>query len=121
MPSPSVLMEMTVRASPVASEPNCCAEMVPAAPAKSGFTYWNVIPSEWRGWEVVEVYSDAGISGTKGRKDRSGLDRMLNDASRAKFQVVMSWAIDRLGRSLIDLLGVIQHLEAVERQTEISG
>jgi DNA invertase Pin-like site-specific DNA recombinase len=38
---------------------------------------------------------------------------MLNDASRGKFQVVMSWAIDRLGRSLIDLLGVIQHLEAV--------
>jgi DNA invertase Pin-like site-specific DNA recombinase len=38
---------------------------------------------------------------------------MLKDASRRKFDVVMAWAIDRLGRSLIDLLGTIQHLEAV--------
>jgi DNA invertase Pin-like site-specific DNA recombinase len=37
---------------------------------------------------------------------------MLNDASRRKFDVVMAWAIDRLGRSLIDLLSTIQHLEA---------
>src|SRR5262244_2585602 len=41
--------------------------------------------AERRGWEVVEVYDDAGISGAKGRKDRPGLDRMLNDASRRKF------------------------------------
>jgi DNA invertase Pin-like site-specific DNA recombinase len=38
---------------------------------------------------------------------------MLNDASRRHFDVVLVWAIDRLGRSLIDLLGTIQHLEAV--------
>jgi len=37
---------------------------------------------------------------------------MLKDASRRKFDVVMAWAIDRLGRSLVDLLGTIQHLEA---------
>ena len=66
-----------------------------------------------RGWGVVEVYRDAGISGAKGRDKRPGLDAMLNDANRRKFDVVMSWAIDRLGRSLIDLLGTIQHLEAV--------
>jgi DNA invertase Pin-like site-specific DNA recombinase len=36
---------------------------------------------------------------------------MLNDASRRKFDVVMAWAVDRLGRSLIDLLGTIQLLE----------
>ena len=69
--------------------------------------------AERRGWEVVEVYNDAGISGAKGRAERPGLDLMLNDASRRKFDVVMAWAIDRLGRSLIDLLGTIQHLEAV--------
>ena len=49
----------------------------------------------------------------KGRDKRPGLDAMLKDASRRKFDVVMAWAIDRLGRSLIDLLGTIQHLEAV--------
>jgi DNA invertase Pin-like site-specific DNA recombinase len=64
-----------------------------------------------RGWQVVETYSDAGISGAKGRKDRPGLDQMLKDAQRHRFDVVMSWAIDRLGRSLIDLLGTIQHLD----------
>jgi DNA invertase Pin-like site-specific DNA recombinase len=67
--------------------------------------------AERRGWEVVETYSDAGISGSKGRKDRPGLDAMLKDASRGKFDIVLAWAIDRLGRSLIDLLGTIQHLE----------
>jgi DNA invertase Pin-like site-specific DNA recombinase len=70
--------------------------------------------AERRGWEVVEVYTDAGVSGAKGRAQRPGLDRMLKDASRRKFDIVMSWAIDRLGRSLIDLLGTIQHLEAVD-------
>jgi DNA invertase Pin-like site-specific DNA recombinase len=65
-----------------------------------------------RGWQIVETYSDAGISGAKGRDQRPGLDAMLNDASRRKFDVVMAWAIDRLGRSLIDLLSTIQHLEA---------
>src|SRR5262245_54764835 len=67
--------------------------------------------AERRGWEVVEEYHDAGISGAKGRDQRPGLDRMLKDASRRRFDVVMAWAIDRLGRSLIDLLGTIQGLE----------
>src|SRR5262249_26657115 len=65
-----------------------------------------------RGWEVVSAHQDAGISGAKGRKDRPGLNKLLSDAQRGKFNVVMAWAIDRLGRSLVDLLGTIQHLEA---------
>src|SRR6266853_6597138 len=69
--------------------------------------------AERRGWDVVGIYDDAGISGSKGRADRPGLDRMLNDASRRHFDIVLVWAIDRLGRSLIDLLGTIQHLEVV--------
>ena len=66
--------------------------------------------AERRGWQVVEIYNDAGISGAKGRDKCPGLDTMLTDASRRKFDVVMSWAIDR--RSLVDLLGTIQGLEA---------
>ena len=65
-----------------------------------------------RGWQIVATFSDAGISGAKGRKDRPGLDTMLKEAQRHKFDVVMSWAIDRIGRSLIDLLDTIRHLEA---------
>jgi DNA invertase Pin-like site-specific DNA recombinase len=68
--------------------------------------------AERRGWEVVDQYNDAGISGAKGRDGRPGLDQMLKDAQRRKFDVIMAWAIDRLGRSLIDLLGTIQMLEA---------
>src|SRR6516225_2022537 len=68
--------------------------------------------AERRGWQVVEEYHDAGISGAEGRDGRPGLDQMLNDARRRKFDVVMAWAIDRLGRSLVDLLGTIQVLEA---------
>ena len=37
---------------------------------------------------------------------------MLKEAQRGAFGVVMAWSIDRVGRSLIDLLGTIQHLEA---------
>ena len=68
--------------------------------------------AERRGWQVVEEYRDAGISGAKGRDQRPGLDTMLKDAQRRRFDVVMAWAIDRMGRSLIDLLGTIQTLEA---------
>src|ERR1700748_1805877 len=68
--------------------------------------------AERRGWEVVKEYGDSGISGSRGRNDRPGLDEMLKDAQRRRFDVVMAWAIDRLGRSLIDLLGTIQQLEA---------
>jgi DNA invertase Pin-like site-specific DNA recombinase len=49
-----------------------------------------------RGWEVVKEYHDAGISGAKGRDARSGLDEMLKDAQRRRFDVVMAWAIDCL-------------------------
>ena len=68
--------------------------------------------AERRGWDVSDVYQDV-MSGAKGRDKRPGLDAMLKDAGRRKFDVVMAWAIDRLGRSLVDLLGTIQHLEAV--------
>lgn len=63
-----------------------------------------------RGWSVVTVYEDAGISGAKGRDKRPGLDSMLKDATRRKFDVVMAWSVDRLGRSLSDLVGGLQEL-----------
>jgi DNA invertase Pin-like site-specific DNA recombinase len=68
--------------------------------------------AERRGWKIVAEYHDTGISGAKGCDKRPGLDQMLKDAQRRSFDVVMAWAIDRLGRSLIDLLGTIQTLEA---------
>jgi DNA invertase Pin-like site-specific DNA recombinase len=57
-------------------------------------------------------FNDAGISGAKGRKDRPALHQMLKDAQRHKFDVVMARAIDRIGRSLVDLLNTIEGLKA---------
>lgn len=64
-----------------------------------------------RGWEIVATYSDKGISGAKSRKDRPEFDQMLSDAGRGKFDLVMAFALDRIGRSLADLLHTIRHLE----------
>src|SRR5215475_708242 len=64
-----------------------------------------------RGWEIIATYSDKGISGSKGRKDRPEFDRMLSEAARGRFDVVMAFALDRIGRSLADLLHSIRHLE----------
>jgi DNA invertase Pin-like site-specific DNA recombinase len=68
---------------------------------------------EQRGWQVEQVYSDNGISGAKGRTQRPGLDALLKDASRGRFDVVLAWALDRLGRSLLDLLDTLSELESL--------
>src|SRR5450755_1877576 len=60
-----------------------------------------------RGWSIVEIYTDHGISGAKGRSDRPDLDRMLKDAVRGKFQMIAVWSLDRLGRSLQHLIETV--------------
>lgn len=70
--------------------------------------------AEARGWHIVATYVDDGISGAKGRDKRPGLDAMLKDAVRRKFDVVMVWAVDRLGRSLPDLIGTMQELHGAK-------
>ncbi|WP_029583630.1 recombinase family protein [Bradyrhizobium sp. URHD0069] len=62
------------------------------------------------GWDVVKVYEDAGISGAKGRDKRPGLDAMLKAVNAREFDMVAAWSVDRLGRSLTDLLGILQGL-----------
>jgi DNA invertase Pin-like site-specific DNA recombinase len=48
---------------------------------------------------LVEEYVDHGISGAKGRGKRPAFDRLMKDATRRRFDVVMAWSVDRLGRS----------------------
>jgi DNA invertase Pin-like site-specific DNA recombinase len=62
------------------------------------------------GWEVVEVYVDHGISGAKGREARPAFDRLCREAVQRKFDVVCAWSVDRLGRSLQDLVGFLAEL-----------
>lgn len=66
-----------------------------------------------RGWEIVGIYEDAGVSGAKGRDKRPEFDRLCRDATRRRFDVVMSWSVDRLGRSLQDLVGFLAELHSV--------
>ena len=63
-------------------------------------------------WQVVEVYRDKGISGAKGRDQRPGLDKLLAAVACKEVDMVAAWSVDRLGRSLTDLLGVLQELHA---------
>src|ERR1700712_3679176 len=62
------------------------------------------------GWQVIKVFEDAGISGAKGRDKRPGLDAMLKAVNAREFDMVAAWSVDRLGRSLTDLLGILQGL-----------
>src|SRR5215469_10424497 len=62
------------------------------------------------GCEIVRVYKDHGISGAKGRDKRPEFDRLLRDAARRKFDMVMAWSVDRLGRSLQDLVSFLSEL-----------
>src|SRR5882672_8116624 len=66
--------------------------------------------AERSGWKVVNVYEDAGISGAKGRDKRPGLEAMMKAVNAREFDLVASWSVDRLGRSLTDLLNILQTL-----------
>jgi DNA invertase Pin-like site-specific DNA recombinase len=62
------------------------------------------------GWQIVKVYEDAGISGAKGRDQRPGLDALMKAVNTREFDLVAAWSVDRLGRSLTDLLAILQGL-----------
>jgi len=64
------------------------------------------------GWEIVKVFEDAGISGAKGRDERAGLDELMKAVARREIDMVAAWSVDRLGRSLMDLLGLLKELHA---------
>ena len=68
--------------------------------------------AERHGWEVVKVFEDAGFSGGKGREDRPGLDELMKTVARREIDMVAAWSVDRLGRSLMDLLALLKELHA---------
>jgi hypothetical protein len=65
------------------------------------------------GCEIVKVYKDHGISGAKGRDKRPAFDALIRDANQRKFDMVMAWSVDRLGRSLQDLVSFLSELHAL--------
>ena len=68
--------------------------------------------AERHGWNVVAVFTDAGISGTKGRDKRPGYDRLCHGITRREFDQVAAWSVDRLGRSLQELVAFLGELHA---------
>lgn len=64
------------------------------------------------GWEVVHEYCDEGISGAKGRDQRPAFDELLKAVNRKQFDLIMSWSVDRLGRSLTHLVSFLEDLRS---------
>jgi DNA invertase Pin-like site-specific DNA recombinase len=66
--------------------------------------------AERHGWTVVATFEDTGISGSKGREARPGFDALMMAVARREIDMVVAWSVDRLGRSLMDLLGFLREL-----------
>lgn len=64
------------------------------------------------GWTIVEVFEDAGISGAKGRDKRLAYDALLKAVHRREINMVAAFAVDRLGRSLSDLVSFLSDIQA---------
>jgi len=63
-----------------------------------------------RGWQPKE-YCDTGISGSKDK--RPALDALVRDAKRRRFDVLVVWKMDRLGRSLRHLVTLLEELQTL--------
>ena len=71
------------------------------------------------GHQVVRVFEDAGISGAKGRDKRPGFDAMLKAAVKREFDILAVWSSDRIGRSMPDLLEVLQTIKGTGTQLNL--
>ncbi|MDQ0510631.1 recombinase family protein [Ancylobacter amanitiformis] len=70
------------------------------------------VVAERAGWNVVAVFEDAGISGAKGREHRPGYDALLKAVTRREVDMVAAWSVDRIGRSMPDLVSFLTELHA---------
>jgi DNA invertase Pin-like site-specific DNA recombinase len=68
--------------------------------------------AEKAGWDIADVKIDHGISGSKGRQQRPALDETLKAITQRKADRVMVWSVDRLGRSLQDLISTLNDIKA---------
>ena len=79
--------------------------------------------AERHGWHVVHVYRDQGISGAMGKEHRPGLAKLMQAVSRKEIDMAATWSVDRLGRSLQDLIGLLQdfHAKHVDLYLHVQG
>ena len=64
------------------------------------------------GWTIVVEFVDQGVSGAKGRQERRQFDALLHGVARREFDMIAAWSVDRLGRSLQDLLAFLLELQS---------
>lgn len=64
-----------------------------------------------RGWSLADSYIDVGVSGSKDR--RPELIRLMSDAHKRRFDVVLVWKLDRFGRSLRHLVNALAEFESL--------
>jgi len=69
------------------------------------------VVAERAGWDVVQVFEDAGVSGAKGREKRPAFDALLKAVARREVDLVAAWSVDRLGRSMQDLVAFLEDLK----------
>jgi len=65
-----------------------------------------------QGWDVAVEFVDHAVSGAKGRRDRPQFHALLNGVARREFDMVAAWSVDRLGRSLQDLIAFLADLQS---------
>lgn len=65
---------------------------------------------EREGHEIYKLYEDRGISG-KNISNRPGIKKLLEDAKNNKFDLVLSWKLNRLSRKLLDILNIVEFLD----------
>ena len=70
--------------------------------------------AERMNYTIVAEFVDNGISGMKTRQERPSLDQLMKSATQRKFDMVMCWSIDRLGRSLQNLVEILNELQAMK-------
>src|ERR1051325_4810383 len=69
--------------------------------------------AERRDWQIVDEFVDHGLSGAKGRDPRPGFNRLHKAIVRREFDIVAAWSVDRLGRSLQDLVAFLGEIHGV--------
>ena len=70
--------------------------------------------AERKGLTIVSDFSDEGISGSKGRESRTGFDNLIKGAVKKDFDTILVWSVDRLGRSLQDLVSFLNEIHSVD-------
>ncbi len=67
-----------------------------------------------KGLRVVSEFTDEGVSGAKGRDKRTGFDNLIKGAIKKDFDTILVWSVDRLGRSLQDLVSFLNEIHSVD-------